>query len=289
MDILYRGVIMSQLTAPNLSIDAADGIRYAYRRFGDATTDAVPLLFLQHFRGNLDNWDPDLVDAIAEQREVILVDYAGVGGSSGRPRTDVTASAQDILAFTDALGLRRIDLLGFSLGGFVAQEVTLIRPQLVRRLVLAGTGPQGGEDMHGFTPDVYALAAPDEPTGDDLVSLFFSPSQHSTAKGWEFIQRIFTRQEDRDEPTDLRARDAELDAITKWGVPDPTRLNRLAAIKQPVLAANGENDIMVPTKNTELLGKHLPNATVKIYPDSGHGFLFQYPADFAAEVNTFLE
>jgi pimeloyl-ACP methyl ester carboxylesterase len=280
---------MSQLTAPNLSIDAADGIRYAYRRFGDATTDAVPLLFLQHFRGNLDNWDPDLVDAIAEQREVILVDYAGVGGSSGRPRTDVTASAQDILAFTDALGLRRIDLLGFSLGGFVAQEVTLIRPQLVRRLVLAGTGPQGGADMHGFTPDVYALAAPDEPTGDDLVSLFFSPSQHSTAKGWEFIQRIFTRQEDRDEPTDLRARDAELDAITKWGVPDPTRLNRLAAIKQPVLAANGENDIMVPTKNTELLGKHLPNATVKIYPDSGHGFLFQYPAEFAAEVNTFLE
>jgi pimeloyl-ACP methyl ester carboxylesterase len=289
MDIIYRGVIMSQLTAPNLSIDAADGIRYAYRRFGDATTDAVPLLFLQHFRGNLDNWDPDLVDAIAEQREVILVDYAGVGGSSGRPRTDVTASAQDILAFTDALGLRRIDLLGFSLGGFVAQEVTLIRPQLVRRLVLAGTGPQGGEDMHGFTPDVYALAAPDEPTGDDLVSLFFSPSQHSTAKGWEFIQRIFTRQEDRDESTDLRARDAELDAITKWGVPDPTRLNRLAAIKQPVLAANGENDIMVPTKNTELLGKHLPNATVKIYPDSGHGFLFQYPAEFAAEVNTFLE
>jgi pimeloyl-ACP methyl ester carboxylesterase len=280
---------MSQLTAPNLSIDAADGIRYAYRRFGDATTDAVPLLFLQHFRGNLDNWDPDLVDAIAEQREVILVDYAGVGGSSGRPHTDVTASAQDILAFTDALGLRRIDLLGFSLGGFVAQEVTLIRPQLVRRLVLAGTGPQGGEDMHGFTPDVYALAAPDEPTGDDLVSLFFSPSQHSTAKGWEFIQRIFTRQENRDEPTDLRARDAELDAITKWGVPDPTRLNRLAAIKQPVLAANGENDIMVPTKNTELLGKHLPNATVKIYPDSGHGFLFQYPAEFAAEVNTFLE
>src|SRR6266568_4519389 len=288
MDIIYRGVIMSQLTAPNLSIDAADGIRYAYRRFGDATTDAVPLLFLQHFRGNLDNWDPDLVDAIAEQREVILVDYAGVGGSSGRPRTDVTAGAQDILAFTDALGLRRIDLLGFSLGGFVAQEVTLIRPQLVRRLVLAGTGPQGGADMHGFTPDVYALAAPDEPTGDDLVSLFFSPSQHSTAKGWEFIQRIFTRQEDRDEPTDLRARDAELDAITKWGVPDPTRLNRLAAIKQPVLAANGENDIMVPTKNTELLGKHLPNATVKIYPDSGHGFLFQYPAEFAAEVNTFL-
>jgi pimeloyl-ACP methyl ester carboxylesterase len=289
MDIIYRGVIMSQLTAPNLSIDAADGIRYAYRRFGDATTDAVPLLFLQHFRGNLDNWDPDLVDAIAERREVILVDYAGVGGSSGRPRTDVTASAQDILAFTDALGLRRIDLLGFSLGGFVAQEVTLIRPQLVRRLVLAGTGPQGGADMHGFTPDVYALAAPDEPTGDDLVSLFFSPSQHSTAKGWEFIQRIFTRQEDRDEPTDLRARDAELDAITKWGVPDPTRLNRLAAIEQPVLAANGENDIMVPTKNTELLGKHLPNATVKIYPDSGHGFLFQYPAEFAAEVNTFLE
>jgi pimeloyl-ACP methyl ester carboxylesterase len=279
----------TQLTAPNLSIDAADGIRYAYRRFGNTTTDAVPLLFLQHFRGNLDNWDPNLVDAIAEQREVILVDYAGVGGSNGHPRTDVTTNAQDILAFTDALGLRRIDLLGFSLGGFVAQEVTLIRPQLVRRLVLAGTGPQGGEDMHGFTPAVFAAAAVDEPSGDDLVSLFFPPTETSTAKGWEFIQRIFTRQEGRDEPTNLRARDAELDAITKWGVPDPTRLSRLAAINQPVLVANGDNDIMIPTKNTELLGKHLPNATVKIYPDSGHGFLFQYPAEFATEVNTFLK
>ncbi|MCU1682778.1 MAG: alpha/beta hydrolase fold protein [Amycolatopsis sp.] len=279
----------SQLTAANLSINAADGVRYAYRRFGNATTDAVPLLFLQHFRGNLDNWDPHLVDAIADQREVILVDYAGVGGSNGHPRTDVTASAQDILAFTDALGLRRIDLLGFSLGGFVAQEVTLIRPQLARRLILAGTGPQGCEDMHGFTPQVSAAATVDEPGGDDLVTLFFPPTETSTAKGWEFIQRIFTRQEDRDEPTDLRTRDAELDAITKWGVPDPTRLSRLAAIKQPVLVANGDNDIMIPTKNTELLGKYLPNATMKIYPDSGHGFLFQYPVEFAAEVNTFLQ
>jgi pimeloyl-ACP methyl ester carboxylesterase len=129
----------------------------------------------------------------------------------------------------------------------------------------------------------------DEPSGDDLVSLFFPPTETSTAKGWEFIQRIFTRQEGRDEPTDLRARDAQLDAITQWGAPDPTCLSRLAAIKQPALVANGDNDIMVPTKNTELLGKHLPNATVKIYPDSGHGFLFQYPAEFAAEVTTFLQ
>jgi pimeloyl-ACP methyl ester carboxylesterase len=281
-------VTTSQLTAPNLSVEAADGVRYAYRRFGNTAAGSVPLLFLQHFRGNLDNWDPDLIDPIAEQREVILVDYAGVGGSNGSPRADVTATAQDILAFTDALGLRRVDLLGFSLGGFVAQELTLIRPQLVRRLILAGTGPQGGEEMHGFTPEVFASAVVDEPSGADLVSLFFPTGETSTAKGWEFIQRIFTRQEDRDEPVDLRARDAELDAITKWGVPDPTRLGRLAAIKQPVLAANGDHDVMVPTKNTELLGKHLPDATVKIYPDSGHGFLFQYPAEFAAEVNTFL-
>jgi len=281
-------VTTSQLTAPNLSVEAADGVRYAYRRFGNTTAGNVPLLFLQHFRGNLDNWDPSLIDPIAERREVILVDYAGVGGSNGRPRADVTATAQDILAFTDALGLHHIDLLGFSLGGFVAQEVALIRPRLVRRLILAGTGPQGGEDMHGFTPEVFASAAVDEPSGADLVSLFFPHGESSTAKGWEFVQRIFTRQEDRDEPTDLRARDAELDAITKWGVPDPTRLGRLAAIKQPTLVANGDHDVMVPTKNTELLGKHLPDATVKIYPDSGHGFLFQYPAEFAAEVNTFL-
>ena len=142
---------------------------------------------LQHFRGNLDNWDPALVDRLAQDREVILVDNRGVGGSTGVVPENVTAMARDALAFIDALGLKQIDLLGFSLGGYVAQELVLLRPRLVRRLVLAGTAPQGGPDLHRWSDDVYALATPDEPTAEDLLSLFFSGSEQSRAKGMESL------------------------------------------------------------------------------------------------------
>jgi pimeloyl-ACP methyl ester carboxylesterase len=278
----------TQLTAPNLTVPAANGVSYAYRRFGDTTRDMPPLLFLQHFRGNLDNWDPALVDRIARRREVILLDNTGVGGSTGTTPRTVAQMAQDALAFVDALGLGTIDLLGFSLGGFVAQALSMIRPHLVRRLVLAGTGPEGGVDMHGFTPDVLAAATPDEPGPEDLLHLFFEPSTDSVAKGQQFIQRIFTRQTDRDAPTSLDTRDAQLDAIMAWGVPDRSRLNRLAGITQPTLVANGDHDIMVPTPNSRLLADHIPNARLSIYPAAGHGFLFQYPEEFGGEVDAFL-
>jgi pimeloyl-ACP methyl ester carboxylesterase len=278
----------SQLTARNRTIEASNGVTYAYRRFGERSTDAPPLVLLQHFRGNLDNWDPALVDALASMREVILFDNAGVGGSTGSTPRTVTAMAHDGLRFIEALGLDQIDVLGFSLGGFVAQEMVLIRPRLVRRLVLAGTGPQGGEDMHGFTDDVYVSATRDEPGADDLLALFFERSETSIAAGWEFVERIFTRTDDRDADTTLATRDAQLDAIHTWGVPDRSKLNRLAAITQPVLVANGDNDRMVPTHNSHLLVEHLPKVKVRTYPDAGHGFLFQYPLDFAAEVEAFL-
>jgi pimeloyl-ACP methyl ester carboxylesterase len=278
----------SNLTAPNESIEAANGVTFAYRRFGNTDTAALPLVCFQHYRGNLDNWDPALVDAIAEQREVILFDNAGVGGSSGTVPHTVTPMAYDALAFIDALGLEQIDILGYSMGGFVAQELTLIRPRLVRRLVLAGTGPQGGVEQHGYRDEVNGNATADEPGAEDLLTLFFERSETSVAKGWEFVERIFTRTEDRDVATDLRTRDAQLDAVTTWGIPDASRLNRLAGITQPVLAVNGENDRMVPTPNTFLLAERLPNAQLKIYPDAGHGFLFQYPAEFAAELEEFL-
>ncbi len=142
--------------------------------------------------------------------------------------------------------------------------------------------------MHGYTADVFVNAMRDEPGGDDLLALFFERTETSVAKGWEFVERIFTRTEDRDVGTTLETRDAQLDAITAWGVPDSSRLNRLAGIRQPVLVANGDNDRMVPTKNTHLLAERLPDARVQIYPDAGHGFLFQYPQEFAAEVNAFL-
>ncbi len=155
---------------------------------------ALPLVMLQHFRGNLDSWDPLLVDGLARDREVVLVDNRGVGGSTGAVPEDVTEMARDAIAFIDALGLERIDLLGFSLGGHVAQELVLLRPLRVRRLVLAGTAPQGGPDLHRWTDEVYSLATPDEPTADDLLELFFSPSEQSRAKGMESIQRLYSRE-----------------------------------------------------------------------------------------------
>src|SRR3954452_17871656 len=189
----------SQLTAQNLSVEVDDD-SFAYRRLGDAQTDALPLVMLQHFRGNLDSWDPLLVDGLARDREVVLVNNRGVGGSTGAVPENVTEMARDAIAFIDALGLERIDLLGFSLGGHVAQELVLLRPLRVRRLVLAGTAPQGGPDLHRWTDEVYSLATPDEPTADDLLELFFSPSVESRAKGMGCPPRLRNSAPARDAP-----------------------------------------------------------------------------------------
>jgi pimeloyl-ACP methyl ester carboxylesterase len=277
-----------QLTAENLSLEAGD-VSFAYRRFGNRHTIVPAMVMLQHFRGNLDNWDPALVDRLSQDREVILLDNRGVGGSTGVVPENVTAMARDALAFIDALGLKQIDLLGFSLGGYVAQELVLLRPRLVRRLVLAGTAPQGGPDLHRWSEDVYALATPDQPTAEDLLSLFFTGSEQSQAKGMESLGRLYQREVDRDEPTDLATRDAQLAAITAWGIPDESKLNRLAGITQPTLVANGDNDTMMHTQNSHLLAERLPNAQLRIYPDAGHGFLNQYPELFADDVHAFLQ
>jgi pimeloyl-ACP methyl ester carboxylesterase len=277
-----------QLTAENLTLEVGD-VSFVYRRFGNARPAAPALVMLQHFRGNLDNWDPALVDRLAQDREVILLDNRGVGGSTGVVPENVTTMARDALAFIDALGLQQIDLLGFSLGGYVAQELVLLRPRLVRRLVLAGTAPQGGPNLHRWSEDVYALATPDEPTAEHLLSLFFTSSEESRSKGMEALGRLFQREVDRDEPTDLATRDAQLAAITAWGIPDESKLNRLAGITQPTLVANGDNDTMMHTHNSQLLTERLPNAQLRIYPDAGHGFLDQYPELFADQVHAFLE
>jgi pimeloyl-ACP methyl ester carboxylesterase len=277
---------MSQYSTPNRTVDAANGTTYAYRRYGKAST--VPLVFFQHFRGNLDNWDPALVDDIAEQREVVLFDASGVGLSTGQVPTTFRNFGRDALAFVDALGLVEVDLFGFSIGGFVAQEVALQRPHLVRRVVLAGTGPQGGREMHGWTDAARAHAMKDVQDADDVLHLFFSRSEASQAKGREFVGRIFTRTEGRDEVPDLAARDAQAAAIIEWGIRDFAKLARLENIAAPTLVAGGDHDLMVPTVNSFLLAGHLPDARLTIYPDANHGFLFQYPHEFAAEVNAFL-
>jgi pimeloyl-ACP methyl ester carboxylesterase len=277
-----------QLTVENLTLEVGD-VSFVYRRFGNKETTSPALVMLQHFRGNLDSWDPALVDRLAQDREVILVDNRGVGGSTGVVPENVTTMARDALAFIDALGLEQIDLLGFSLGGYVAQELVLLRPRLVRRLVLAGTAPQGGPDLHRWSDEVYALATADEPGAENLLGLFFSRSEESRAKGMESIGRLFQREVDRDEPTDLATRDAQLAAITAWGIPDESKLNRLAGITQPTFVANGDNDTMMHTQNSHLLAERLPDAELRIYPDANHGFLNQYPELVADDINAFLE
>jgi pimeloyl-ACP methyl ester carboxylesterase len=243
---------------------------------------------LQHFRGNLDFWDPILADRIARDREVILLANRGVGASTGAVPDSVTDMARDVLRFVDALGLRQVDLLGFSLGGYIAQELALLRPRLVRRLVLAGTAPEGAPNIHRWSDDVYAHACADEITADTALNIFFSGSEESRAKGVEYLQRTQARQVDRDAPTDLATRDSQLAAITAWGIPDASKLNRLEAIIQPAFVAIGDHDTMMHSENSQLLAERLPNAHLRIYPDANHGFLNQYPELFGDHVRAFL-
>jgi len=277
---------MSQYTTPTLTIDAPNGTSYAYRRFG--RQGGVPVVFMQHFRGNLDGWDPALVDDIAAEREVILFDASGIAGSTGvTPRT-FRDFGRDALAFIDALGLDLIDLFGFSIGGFGAQEAALLRPQLVRRLILAGTGPQGGRDMHGWNDTIRGHAYREAQDAEDAIYLFFTGSDRSRARGAEFLGRVYTRTEGRDAEVSRAAWEAQAEAILDWGIPDSSKLARLSGITAPTLVANGDNDIMVPTVNSFLLAGHLPDARLVIYPDANHGFLFEFPHEFASEVNAFL-
>jgi pimeloyl-ACP methyl ester carboxylesterase len=271
-------------TAPMQRVAAA-GIDFAYRRFG--RTCGVPLVLLQHFRGNLDNWDPALTDALATEREVILVDYPGVGSSTGEPTASIAATARQVIAFVAALGLDRVDLLGFSIGGFVAQEIALVRPTLVRRLVLAATGPKGAPGLHGWVDDIAAAARGDSKP-ENLLYIMFAATEPSQAKGVEFLGRFLERQEGRDAPTSDAARDAQYDAIVEWGIPDHGALQRLTGIQSPTLVLQGDSDRMIPPKLSHLMAGLIPDARVRIYPDAAHGFLFQYPAEVAADINVFL-
>jgi pimeloyl-ACP methyl ester carboxylesterase len=264
---------------------AAAGVDFAYRRFG--REGDLPLVMLQHFRGNLDNWDRALTDALAAEREVILVDYPGVGSSTGEPSGTIPVTARQMIAFVAALGFDEIDLLGFSIGGFVAQEIALVRPTLVRRLVLAATGPKGAPGMHGWREDI-AAAARGESKPENLLYIMFAHTEASQGKGMEFLGRFMERQEGRDAPTSDAARDAQYDAIVEWGIPDHAALQRLTAIKSPTLVIQGDGDLMIPTKLSHLMAGLIPDARIAIYPDAAHGFLFQYPTEVAAEVSAFL-
>ena len=267
-------------------VTAENGIEDAYRDFGGSD---VPLVLLQHFRGNLDNWDPALVDALAAERRVVTFDNVGVGATTGTTPSTIEAMAHDAIAFLDALGLERIDLLGFSIGSFVAQEIALIRPDLLRRLVLASAAPQGAPGMHGWAPDVIAAVGGREPNPEGYLEVFFAHSDSSRQAGQEAAGRIFGRTTDRDEPCSWETRQAQYDAICAWGIPNHALLERVMGIQLPVFVANGDSDPMILPRYSYLLAGLLPDARLKLYADSAHGFLFQHHEEFAADVHAFLD
>src|SRR6185437_1166876 len=263
-------------------VTADNGIEYAYRDLGrDLGRGDVPLVLLQHFRGSLDNWDPALIDALAAERRVVTFDNVGVGATTGRTPNTIEAMAHDAIAFLDALDVRRVDLLGFSIGSFVAQEIALIRPDLLRRVVLASSAPQGAEGMHGWAPEVIGAVGAPETSPEGYISVFFAPTDTSRGAGQQAAGRIFGgRTSDRDEPTTWQTRQAQYDAVCTWGIPNHALLQRVAAIELPVFVANGDSDPMILPRYSHLLAGLLPDARVKIYPDSAHGFLFQHDEEF---------
>ncbi len=271
---------------PTNKITASNGIEYAYREVG---TSSAPLVLLQHFRGNLDNWDPALLDDLSAKRRVIAFNNTGVGSSTGSTPSTICEMSRDALAFTEALGLEQIDLLGFSIGSFIAQEIALARPALVRKMVLASSAPKGAPGMHGWAPWVIEAVGSQERTPPDkYISVFFAKSKTSSDAGAAALQRMFTREE-HDTPTSWQTKSAQYDAVCEWGIPNYSLLQRLEAIEMPVFVANGDSDPMILPKFSYLLAALLPDARMQIYPDSAHGFLFQHHTEFAADVNSFLD
>jgi len=278
---------MTYVDAETQVLSAANGVDYAYRATG--SSDAPPLVLLQHFRGNLDNWDPALIDALARGRRVITFDNRGVAASSGRTPSTIAQMALDAIEFIDGLDVGEIDLLGFSIGSFVAQDIALVRPSAVRKVVLASAAPQGASGMHGWAEDVIAAVGKPETSGEDYLSVFFTGSEASRALGQDVVGRLFgARTVDRDAPTNWQTRLAQYDAVCTWGQPNHSQLERVAAIDRPVFVANGDSDRMILPRYSYLLAGLIPGARLKIYPDAAHGFLFQHHAEFAADVDAFL-
>jgi pimeloyl-ACP methyl ester carboxylesterase len=276
--------IYAALTAPTQYVET-NGVRFAYRRLGP--TGGVPILFLQHYTGTIDQWDPVVVDGFAAERPVIVFDNAGVGGSSGTTPEDVAEMTRHALAFIKAIGLPQLDLLGFSLGGFIAQEIALGHPTLARRIILAGSAPQGGEGVSRL-PEVFAEATKVS-SSERRLYLFFEQTPTSQAAGKAFIERQSRRTVDRVPNTTQVAVIAQTKAIVGFGMkPDPG-WSRLPRIPHPVLVTNGRHDIMFRTVNSFILSQYLPNATLIVYPDSGHGSLFQHSTLFVQHAMRFLE
>ena len=275
---------MTWKNAPTKTVDVG-GTKFAYRELGPKS--GVPVIFLNHLAAELDRWDPRVVDGIAARHHVIVFDNRGIGVSEGSTPDSVEAMAHDAIAFIRALGFDRVDLLGFSLGGFISQVIALEAPQLLRRIILAGTGPAGGVGIDKVTrvtirdmlKAALTLKHPE-------YYLFFTGTANGRRSARDFLRRLSERTVNRDKPVSIGAFRSQLRAIHAWGCKAPDDLSR---IKQPVLVANGDRDKMVPSSNSVDMARRLPNAQLVIYDDAGHGGIFQYHQDFVEKALSFYD
>ena len=269
-------------TAPTQFVEAK-GIRFAYRRFGEAR--GVPIILNQHFRGTMDYWDPAVTDGLAKNREVILFDNAGVASSSGEVPSSFPEMGANAIAFIRALGLTKADVLGFSIGGMVAQEIALQAPDLVRRLILVGTGPRGADMAASKSAEIFAGSY--DPPEHLWLAVHFSPSAAGRAAGLAFLERKLRRRDRDPEVTELAAA-AQREAIGQYIAQSDGVLDYLKGIRQPTLIVQGSNDVIIPTVNSYVLQQNLPNAQLILYPDSNHGSFYQYPDLFLEQAELFL-
>ncbi len=279
-----RELIHTHQTVPTQFVEA-NGIRFAYRRFGKS--GGVPLVLNQHFTGTMDHWDPAVTNGFAKDREVILFNNAGVSSSSGEVPTSIEEMAANAIAFIRALGLSKIDVLGFSIGGFVAQEIAGHASSLVRKLILVGTGPRGGEGMASLTPEAQQIFGATYEEPDHLwLAVHFTRSEASQAAGRDFLKRFRLRKENRDPEVNEKVALAQLEALGKWGI--QFKRSYLKSIRQPTLIVNGGKDVIIYSVNSFILQQNLPNAQLILYPDANHGSQYQYPELFVRHVSMFL-
>jgi len=274
------------LTTPNKFVDVG-GIKFAYRILGKQSE--YPLVLLQHFRGSMDNWDPALIDALAEQRTVIVFDNKGICLSEGVTPDTFEAMGDDAASFITALGYKKVDVLGFSIGGAVAQTLTLQHPELVHKLILAGTAPKGGAKINQRDPKLLAIMAHPRSESQVFLAAFYAPTTLSQELGKASLARRGKRSQVEDKQTSEPASVAHTKARQTWGMPADSTFAYLKKITIPVLVANGSDDIMMFTENSVTLYRTLPDARLILYPNSAHGFLFQYPIQFAKDAGDFLD
>ena len=277
----------SNVTAPTQFVQVGEQ-RYAFRRFGAGS--GLPLLFLQHFTGTLDNWDPAVTDPLARGREVILFENAGVGRSTGSVPTTIAGMAQHALAFLDALRLSRCDVLGYSLGGMIAQQMAQDRPTIFRRMILVGTAPRGGEDiMHLDKPSLQVYLNDPKLRGYAVLGkIVFAPTDPSQTAADAFIKRLVQRTQDREPVSGPAVAQAQIAAFRDWESVTGQRFAGLKTLRLPTLVVNGVHDEMIPVRNSYWLSENLPNAVLLTYPDSGHGSLFQFHESFTRQAAGFL-